>query len=384
MNNRYIVLVASLLIQISLGGLYAWSEFIPHLKSEYDISTTETQLIFGITIASFTIAMIFAGRLQDKKGPKLVAIIGGVLFGLGYIIAAFSGGSFILLLLGIGFIAGSGIGFGYVAPLATCIKWFPNHQGLITGISVAGFGGGAVVLAELVEFAFNSKILVLDIFLCIGILYGATIIASAFYLSNPKTSVAKSAKKTIDIKKLIKNNKFKAMLIGMSTGTFAGLLVIGNLKPLGDANGLCSDITTAAIAVFAIGNALGRLLWGKLYDKLKEKTIPISLIFIAISVGMLLLFGNTNSSFIIISLLIGMGFGGCFVIYATSVSDIYGISVLGSVYPWIFLSYGASGILGPLTGGILFDITGSYLVPVFLATLISAMGAVFAYKLYQK
>ena len=99
---------------------------------------------------------------------------------------------------------------------------------------------------------------------------------------------------------------------------------------------------------------------------------------------MLLLFGNTNSSFIIISLLIGMGFGGCFVIYATSVSDIYGISVLGSVYPWIFFSYGASGILCPLTGGILFDITGSYLVPVFLATLISAMGAIYSHKLYQK
>ncbi|MCF6174761.1 MAG: MFS transporter [Victivallaceae bacterium] len=383
MEKRYKVLLASMIIQVCLGSVYAWSEFVLVLKQEYAISTTQTQLIFGVTIAVFAIIMIFAGRLQDKIGPRPVACIGGLLFGLGYLIAAFSGGDFWLLLLGIGFISGSGIGFGYVCPLATCVKWFPTHQGLITGISVAGFGAGAILMAEVVEFCFYQELQVLDIFFWIAVIYGIVLIISSMFLSVPRSSQITIDVQPLKLAWLLREKKFLSLVIGMFAGTFAGLLVIGNLKLFGLAAGLTSNIATLGIVFFAIGNALGRILWGKYYDKMGSASIFHSLLFMAVSVAGLLFIDGSSLLFIIVSTFIGLGFGACFVLYATAVAQVYGANLLGSIYPWIFLAYGVSGIVGPLTGGLLFDLTGSYSPAIFIAICLTLFG-VFLSKYYFK
>jgi len=382
--KRYVVLSAALFIQVCLGGLYAWSEFIPKLKLEYSISTTQTQIIFGTTIAMFTIAMLLAGRLQDKKGPMFVAFIGGILFGAGYLISAFSNGNFYILILGVGIVSGTGIAFGYVAPLATCVKWFPNHKGLVTGISVAGFGGGAILLAELVEFCFVMGLHINDVFLWIGVVYGTVIIASSLFLSIPPDYILPVKKNLINLHTLTRDRKFWRMVLGMFAGTFAGLLVIGNLKPLGLSVGLSSTVATAGISLFALGNAAGRIFWGNFYDKIGNTTVPLSLLWITLSVGALLFLGENNIIFLLLSLFIGMGFGSCFVLYATSASHIYGANILGSVYPWIFLAYGFSGIMGPITGGWLFDSTGAYAPAIILATCLTAIGALGCHLLQKK
>ncbi len=375
MSKRYIVLCASMFIQLCLGSIYAWSEFVLVLKQEYAISTTQTQLIFGVAIATFTFTMLFAGRLQDRHGPRLVAFIGGLLFGTGYLIAASSEGDFLLLLLGIGLVSGCGIGFGYVCPLATCVKWFPAHKGLITGISVAGFGAGAILMAELVEFCFYKKLHVLEVFFWIGIIYGIILIICSLFLSVPSTNRLNATARVPLLPQLLYEKKLLMLFLAMFAGTFAGLLVIGNLKSFGLAAGLTSTIATLGIVTFAVGNALGRILWGKYYDKLGDITIFHSLLFIAVSVAALLFTGDSGGYFIIVSGFIGLGFGACFVLYATAVSNIYGADLLGSIYPWIFLAYGISGIAGPLTGGLLFDLTGSYLPAIILAACLTSFGA---------
>jgi len=138
---RYLNLLASVLIQLCLGGIYAWSGFVPQLNASYGISVAQTQLVFGVSIAMFTGAMVWSARLVEHRGPRVVASIGGVLFGLGYLTASFSGGHFPVLLLGIGVLAGIGTGFGYSCLLPNCMRWFPDHKGLVTGVAVAGFGG---------------------------------------------------------------------------------------------------------------------------------------------------------------------------------------------------------------------------------------------------
>ena len=130
---RYLTLLASVLIQLCLGGIYAWSEFVPGLNASYGVGVAQTQLVFGVSIAAFTGAMVWAARLVERRGPGFVATVGGVLFGLGYLTASFSGGTFFVLLLGIGVLAGIGTGFGYACPLPTCMRWFPDHRGLVTG-----------------------------------------------------------------------------------------------------------------------------------------------------------------------------------------------------------------------------------------------------------
>lgn len=363
----YVVLLASILIQICLGGIYAWSEFVPILKSKYNLSTAQTQLIFGITIITFTLVMIPAGRLLKSKGPRLIASIGAVLFASGYLLSAFSSGNFYLLVLGIGVIGGSGIGFGYVCPLATCMKWFPDKKGLITGIAVAGFGGGAVLLTRFVEILLSHKMTLLDIFFWLGISYGIVLIICSLLLTDPTQRQNKQASQTTSLMTVCQNKIFWKLVLGMFSGTFAGLMVVGNLKPLAISFGLTPKMAGIAISFFALGNACGRIVWGNFYDKLKCASIPISLCFISLSLLCLLFVGQNSVFFLPISLAIGIGFGSCFVIYAASVSDFFGTAAVGTIYPLIFFSYGISGIAGPVTGGAFFDLTGYYSTAIIVA-----------------
>jgi MFS transporter, OFA family, oxalate/formate antiporter len=374
-KKRYIVVAASLLMQCCLGGVYAWSVFVAPLKNGYNMTNFQAQLIFGCTIACFALSMLFAGKLQDRKGPRIVAFIGGIFFGAGYLIASASNGSFIQMLLGIGCISGIGIGFSYVCPLATCVKWFPNHKGLITGISVAGFGGGAMLLTMMTESFLSGGMDVLKVFQLIGIIYGVIVAICALFLFVPENFGKQQEKGAISARPSLIRREFWLLLIGMFSGTFAGLLVIGNLKPMGLTGGLTQNTASWGISVFAFGNAIGRIAWGRMYDKLGSRVIPISLLFTSIVVLSLLASGIHGAIFIVGSALVGIAFSACFVLYAAHVSTVYGSRMLGSVYPIIFLAYGVSAIVGPPLGGWIVDTKGSYNAAIIIASLLVGLGA---------
>lgn len=372
--KKYVILLASLLIQTCLGGIYAWSTFVPPLIEDYGLTPTQTQLVFGVTIAIFTVAMIFAGRLQNRYGPRIVAVLGGLFFGAGYVLASFSNGSFIQIFAGIGLLTGIGIGFGYVCPLATCVKWFPENKGLITGVSVAAFGAGAILLTWLAESALARGVNVLMIFRGIAMLYTVLILAGAVFLSVPQGSLDGEVKQAYTAAH--KSRPFWLLFIGMFCGTFAGLLVIGNLKPIGLDIGIEPLYAAMAISAFSVGNGCGRIAWGCLIDKAGSRVIPLSLLTLALAVLALLVITGIDKGFVMIAFLIGFSFGACFVLYAASVGSLYGPQALGSVYPWIFLAYGISGIFGPTAGGLLYQTTGSYLPSIVTAAAVSGAGAV--------
>ena len=147
--NRWLVVVGAVLIQLCLGAIYAWSVFTPSLK-EAGWTKAQTQGVFAAGLASFAIVMVIAGRLMPKLGPRKLAMSGGVVLGLGYILGGLIGGtSFVRIFICIGLIGGSGIGLGYVVPIAVGMRWFPDKKGLITGLAVAGFGFGATLWVKL-------------------------------------------------------------------------------------------------------------------------------------------------------------------------------------------------------------------------------------------
>ncbi len=355
---KYAILLASVLIQTCIGGLYAWSEFVPALKASHGLSTAQTQLIFGCLIAMFAVAMVVAGRLLHRVQPRWIAAAGGLAFGGGYWIASRSGGNFLLLLLGIGVVAGIGTGFCYVCPLTMCAKWFPRHKGLVTGIAVAGFGGGAVLLSYLGELLFARGMGVLSIFETVGLLYGAAILAAALPLHLPQGEAA--GRPPIDFGLLTRDRHFWGLALGMFAGTFAGLLVIGNLKPMILSAGVASSVATAAISAFAAGNAIGRISWGWIADRRGATAIPLSLAFLAAMVALAWLFLGSPTGAILLSALLGAGFGACFIVYAAQTASHYGADHLGAIYPLVFLSYGLSGLAGPWVGGWMYDRTQSY------------------------
>jgi MFS transporter, OFA family, oxalate/formate antiporter len=377
--KRYAILSASILMQVCLGGIYAWSTFVPSLSARYGLSAAQTQLIFGVTIAMLTVSMVGAGRVEARRGPRIVAATGAVLYALGYLLAARSQGHFLLLLVGIGVIAGAGIGTAYICPISTCIKWFPERKGLITGLSVAGYGAGAIVLTQLSALLFGRGWDVLAIFRLVGLVYGGVVFLCALVLSVPRGTAA-PAVSLAPVHGLGRQREFWGLAAGMFSATFAGTMVIGNLKPLGLHGGASLVMATAAISTLAVGNAAGRLTWGSIHDRLGSKVLPVSLLFIGAAVAGMLLVGHVANSLLVLSLLVGFGYGAALVLYAAQAAQVWGPAHVGRVYPMIMLFHGGAAMLGPALAGHIVDVTGSYGPALILAAAVAALGAVAVWR----
>ncbi len=378
MKNRWVVLVAGVLIQTILGGIYAWSVFVPSLRDGYGIEKGLSGTLFGVCIGVFTVAMIFAGRILSRKGPRITAAIGAVLFAAGYAIASASNGHPAFLLLGIGVFSGAGIGFGYVCPLTVGMQWFPRQKGLISGLAVAGFGGGAIVLSSVASRLLAGGMDVLQVFMWIAIVAGGLLLVAALLLASPD-SVSRQPAPGGDGTR-VRSLPFLLAAYGLFSGTFAGLLVIGNLTPMAIVKGLSMAAAAQSVSAFAIGNAAGRILWGHWFDRVSYASIPLSLAGLGAA---LILFGVVSSPalFIFSAGLLGFGFGANFVVYASTLSAYFGLKAFPRLYPIAFLGYGVAGITGPAIGGMLAERTGEYgaalglsLAVVLLATLVTAWG----------
>ncbi|MBN2101839.1 MAG: OFA family MFS transporter [Candidatus Aenigmarchaeota archaeon] len=386
LSNRWFVVIGALLMQLCLGAIYAWSVFVNPLKNYYAFTTTETQIIFSVALATFAGVMIFAGRWQDKIGPKKVGLIGAALLGLGYFLAGFTEGSFLGLVVTIGLIGGAGIGFGYVCPIAALIKWFPDKRGLISGIAVASFGAGAWVFAQLASVMIPS-IGILATFSLFGIIYFVFVFIGALMLRNPPKGWApkgwESAKKDkkstgveFEWRTMVKTHQFWLLWIMFIIGASAGFIVIGNLAPYGVFSGLTAEVAASAVGLLALFNGAGRIVWGTLSDKI-GRTKAMTLMFVLQGIMMLVLISMGSSPFLlaIAAAWVGFNFGGNFSLFPSVTADYFGTKNMGMNYALVFTSYGVAGILGPILAGSVFDMTGSYLwafIPAGIACLVAA------------
>ena len=373
--KRIAILPAVMLIQACLGGVYAWSVFVPILTTGYGLAMSRAQLVFGLAILTFTVAMVAAGRLLTRWGPRWVALIGALLFCGGHMITAWSGGRLPWLIGGYGLTVGAGIGFGYVAALTSGLRWFPQRKGAVTGVAVAGFGLGGFLLASLAGTWTRAGWSFQEIFFTIGWSYGAVLVLGSLLLFRPPGDPAGGPPNAIDGIRFVKSDGFRILAPGMFCGTFAGLLVIGLLKPMGLAAGLSPEDTTRAIGGLAAGNVAGRIAWGWLYDRIGYRTIPVALVLLCLSIGGMMVSRFSSIAFFAAGSLVGFGFGACFVLYAAQVAAIYGVDQVGRLYPFLFLSYGIAGIAGPLLGGLLHDWTGHYSAPLVMGALVAALGS---------
>jgi len=373
--KRLFVLPAAVLIQMCLGGVYAWSAFVPSLRTDYGLSAGQTQFIFGLTFGTFTVSMLLAGRLLPAWGPRWVGVLGGLLFACGQLASSASGGRFLGFVLGYGLVGGAGIGFGYVAALTAGVQWYPKHKGLVAGIAVAGFGLGSVILTILTAVWVKGGWTVLEMFRAIGCAYGVVVCASALLLFRPPVGRVRPVATFRLGMRLFQDPVFRVLGLGMFCGTCAGLLVVGSLKPIGLASGLSPEAGAAAIGALAVGNATGRIAWGWISDRIGYPAIPASLLLLCLALGALLAAGTAPVAFAGAAFLVGFGFGACFVLYAAQVAARYGVIEVGRVYPVLFLTYGLAGIIGPLVGGLLHDWTGRYSVPIVASAVVAAAGA---------
>lgn len=362
MNNRWIVLLAGVIIQMILGGVYAWSVLSHSLQRVYGLTTGQTGFIFGATIAVFTVAMAFAGRILDAKGPRFTAATGSFMFTIGYVMASYSHGRYFILLLSIGGLVGASIGFSYVCPLSVGIKWFPRHKGLVSGVAVSGFGAGAIFLSYVASRFMDTGTDVLIVFRAMGLGLGLLSFLCAMVLSNPPEDTP--LQPIVDdtrggLLEVVQSKLFLLLSSAIFAGTFGGLMVIGNLKHIGLSGGLSVEWATSCITIFAVGNTLGRIFWGQMFDRIGFSTIPISLFVMAAGTSLFMI-SQSLVLFLIAVIVTGLAYGGCFVLYAACVAEQFGADRFARVYPLVFLSYGIAGLIAPGVGGWLSDVSGNY------------------------
>lgn len=372
--KKYLTVFASFLIMLCIGSVYAWSIIASELIKNHGFSASQSQIIFGTLIAIFPLTMIFVGRIGENFKARYIGYISGLLFLAGYLLASFSNGSFALVFLGVGILAGIATGFGYWASLTTPIQWFPEKKGLITGIAAAGFGLGAVVMSGIAERVLLSGKDVLQLLAIIGVVYGLAIVVLSNFISQNPLVVKKEA---VNAKAFLSSTIFIKLVVGIFLGTFAGLLIIGSLKIIGGQFNISTHYLVVGVSVFAVANFLGRLLWGLMSDYLGASlSIFLALLVQAAAILFLNLVPLTAVSYLVLSFFIGFGFGGNFVLFAKETAQLFGVQNLGIIYPYVFLGYAIAGIAGPFSGGFLFDISGTFAWAIYLASLLSLAGSV--------
>ena len=366
--RKYSVLIAAILVNICLGGIYAWSIFVPELVKHYGYNTTQTQIVFGTIVCLLTFTMLFTGRLENILGPRLMIVICGLLIFTSYTAAGHSGTNFITLWLGYGVITGIAIGFAYVCVLAVIMRWFENRKGFACGMVVAGYGFGAVILSFISQMFLNRGWDVMSIFKIIGIIFGIVILICAIIIKNPAGYSSKTVTATIKYRHIIRRPRFYILAITTGLGTFPGLMILGNLKPIAISFGYKSSIAVLAISLIAIGNTIGRIAGGAMHDRFKASTIKTILIMVSLS-SLLLLAGDMTGWFVFLAVIMfaGISYGGMIVNIPSQVADEYGHENFGMIYPVVILVHGITALFAAPIGGYIYDKYDTYQPAILIA-----------------
>ena len=431
-DKRWGIVAGALIIQVSLGAVYIWSVFQTPLLAQFP-SWSETQITLPaqLVIAVFAFAVILGGRIQDRLGPRLVGTLGGLILGLGLMLASltshFSEGAALAWLVGTyAVLGGIGIGMAYVCPVATCVKWYPDKRGLITGLAVAGFGAGAFFFAPLARALIGGgdyelfgialfplpQAGVFDTFMVLGVIFLTAVVLGAQLLRNPpegycpagwtppaaasgtgtgfgtgassgtSTSTSTSTSSghiglhpnqvAFTPGQMLRTSTFWLLWLTYLAGSTAGLMVIMKAAPIWEAFSLSAiterpvpyeqfaSIASAAamaVAVLALFNAAGRILWGRVSDSLGRKS---TLILMFVLCG-LVLFGldwmRPYPLYLLGVSLIALCFGGFLALYPAITADYYGTRHIGVNYGLLFTAYGIGGLLGPFLAAVLLKTT---------------------------
>jgi OFA family oxalate/formate antiporter-like MFS transporter len=378
---RVVIALLCTTLQLCFGTVYAWSFFQTMLVRQAGWTFSQTAWAFSITIFSLGVSAAWAGQVLPRLGPRKLALIGSILFSGGYVIAAAALRLDMLPLfyIGYGVIGGAGIGLGYVTPVATVAKWFPDHKGLVTGVVVMGFGVGAFLLSKGL-----APLLVLrtgedlsQVFLWLGITFACLLIPCSLLLSDPPVpsdlvksvagpaAEAAPAEDDTAVRTYLGSQQFVFMWIVFFFNIAAGITVISfQSELLQEVWGLSdpslepatlAEYGATLIAISSLCNGVGRLFWGLLSDRIgRVKVFRILLASQMVVFGVLMT--ETNPwIFSILVCYVLLCFGGGFATMPPFVLDVFGSRKMSSIYGAVLTAWAAAGIVGPVYLGYLKD-----------------------------
>jgi OFA family oxalate/formate antiporter-like MFS transporter len=370
-NNRWVIAIAGVFFQIALGAVYAWSVFRVPLTKQFGWSISEVTLTFTISIFVLGCTAFFGGLWLNRKGPRIVALTGGALYGLGVFLASFSHNLW-WLYFSYGLIGGIGLGLGYIVPVAVLVKWFPDKRGLITGIAVGGFGAGALITAPVATRLIQS-IGVLSTFAYLGIGYLIVTIISGSFMQNPPDGWkpegwSPTARETSEraghdfvLSEALKTWQWWALWLLLFLNTCAGISVISQEAPIfQELTKVSAVVAGGMVGVVSLGNAVGRVFWAWFSDLITRRATFFVMFLLQVLLFWFLPSVASASLMTIVTFVVLMCYGGGFGTMPAFTADYFGPKNVGPIYGLMLTAWGFASAFGPLFIAHMRETTGSY------------------------
>lgn len=370
--DRWRIAVAGVVLQIALGAVGAWSVFSVPLSKQFGWSMSEVTLTFTICVFVLGFASFFGGLWLSRRGPRVVATTGGLLYGAGLFLASVSNRGLGWLYFSDGVISGIGLGFCNIVPIAVLVKWFPDRRGLMTGIAVGGFGAGALITAPVATLLIQT-VGILRTFAYLGIAFLIVTVGCGFFMRNPPegwkpagwtptvSEVSHRSARDYSLAEALKTWQWWALWLLLFLNTSAGISVISQESLLfQESLGVTAVIAAGMVGITSIGNALGRVFWAWVSDFITRRGA-----FLAILLAQVLLFWifpSVHSIWLLttVAFLVLVCFGGGFGTMPAFAADYFGSKNVGPIYGLMLTAWGFASAFGPLLVAYMRQASGNY------------------------
>ena len=359
-GKRWGIALAGIFMQMALGAVYAWSVFRTPLVKAFHWSISQVTLTFTICIFVMGFAAFLGGLWLNKKGPRPVALAGGVLYSLGVFLASYSANSLHWLYFSYGLLGGIGLGFGYIVPIAVLVKWFPDKRGLITGVAVGGFGAGALVTAPVATQLIGS-VGVLHTFAYLGVGYFVVLMITGLFMQNPPAGYAPQGWTPTQMQ--VKQRVIEDYTLGRALGswqwwalwlvlflnTTAGISVISQESPMFQEIAKVTAVVAAGmVGIASIGNAVGRVFWAWVSDGLTRRWTFVMMYVCQAGLFWAMPYIGDATFLTVLTFIILMCYGGGFGTMPAFATDYFGPRNIGPIYGLMLTAWGFASAFGPL------------------------------------
>jgi OFA family oxalate/formate antiporter-like MFS transporter len=384
--NRWIIAAAGVVLQVALGAVYAWSVFRTPLVRGFGWSISEVTLTFTIAILTLGFAAFAGGLWMRAKGPRIVGITGGILYGSGVFLASFANHGLWVLYLTYGVIGGAGIGLGYIVPIATLVKWFPDRRGFITGVAVAGFGAGALVTAPIAT-RLIARTDVLQTFAILGIANLILVVGASIFMVNPPPNyrpagwmpdaaqAARSAR-NYTLAEALRTWQWYALWALLFLNVSVGIAIISQAAPMAqEISGVSATTAAGMVGIISIANGSGRFLWAWLSDFAGRRWVFLAMFLLQAIIFFLMPRVTRFELFTAFAFVILLCYGGGFGTMPAFAADYFGARDVASIYGLMLTAWGFGSVLGPLLIARIRETTGYYGEALHIFALIMLLSA---------
>lgn len=399
-GNRWLILAGGVLVQLAIGAVYAWSTFSKAIQADpsaLELTKVQATIPFEVAIGMIFVGTFLGGRIQDKQGPRLVALVGVTIYSIGIILASFArdAADLWLLVLGYGVLGGFGLGLAYIVPIAMLQKWFPDKRGLITGIAVGGFGFGAVITSPLAQRLIDSsddfQQYPTKVFLYLGIAYLVMGLVGASVFKNPPagytvggaTAAAKGAApastagKDFTQQEAMRTPQWYLLTLILTISVTAGISLISVAAGTAtDVAGMSAAAAATLVGVMGLFNGGGRILWAAVSDKIGRMPAFIGILGLQGLALLAIPHAGSAVAFYVLCAIVYTCYGGAFGTLPSTAGDFFGVKNSGAIYGLMLIGWSIGGVVGPLLISWLIGEDQAYTLAFTVVGVIALVGAI--------